>query len=48
MLEGRDAIKWDLDRPEKLSNGNLMKINKAKCKMLHLGQDNHWYQEVIG
>ncbi|TRZ17522.1 hypothetical protein HGM15179_009587 [Zosterops borbonicus] len=23
---------------------NLMKFNEAKCKMLHLGQENPWYQ----
>lgn len=43
MLEGRDAIKWDIDRLEELSHGNLMKLNKAKYKMLHLGRGNHQY-----
>lgn len=44
MLEGKDTIKWDFDRLEELSNGNLMKLNKAKCRILHLGQGNHRYQ----
>lgn len=43
MLEGRDAIKWDIDMLEEFSNRNLMKLNKAKYKMLHLGWGNHQY-----
>lgn len=39
-LAGRDAIQRDLERPDELAHGILMKSNKAKCKVLHLGQGN--------
>lgn len=47
IVEDRAAVHRDMDKLEEWANRNLMKLNRGKCKALHLGRKNAWQQDRL-
>jgi len=46
--EGCAIIQQELDRQESWAGRNVMRFNKSKCRVLHVGRNNHMHQYRLG
>ena len=46
--KGQEAIQRHPDRLEQWAQMNLIRFNKSKCKVLHLGHGNPHYHYKVG
>ena len=46
--EGHEATERDLNGLEQGADRNLIKFNKEKCKVLHLGRNNPMHRYMMG
>ena len=47
-VEERDAIQRNMDLLKKWAHKNLVRLNRAKCKVLHLGRSSPRYVYRLG